>query len=97
MGLLDTFKKIFGLDSKTHVLTHEQSVIENAAVSVEPVVVKPKKGTHITTLALHNKDSLSKLNKQQIAEAASKELGIEIDTKLKKDVMIDIYLSAQKG
>jgi hypothetical protein len=96
MGLLDTFKKIFGLDSKTHVLTHEQSVIENAAVSVEPVVVKPKVGK-AAVLVLHNKDSLSKLNKQQIAEAASKELGIEIDTKLKKDVMIDIYLSAQKG
>ena len=96
MGLLDTFKKIFGLDSKTHVLTHEQSVIENAAVSVEPVVVKPKVGK-AAVLVLHNKDSLSKLNKQQIAEAASKELGIEIDTKLKKDIMIDIYLSAQKG
>jgi hypothetical protein len=96
MGLLDTFKKIFGLDSKTHVLTHEQSVIENATVSVEPVVVKPKVGK-AAVLALHNKDSLSKLNKQQIAEAASKELGIEIDTKLKKDIMIDIYLSAQKG
>jgi len=96
MGLLDTFKKIFGLDSKTHVLTHEQSVIENATVSVEPVVVKPKVGK-AAVLALHNKDSLSKLNKQKIAEAASKELGIEIDTKLKKDIMIDIYLSAQKG
>jgi len=96
MGLLDTFKKIFGLDSKPHVLTHEQSVIENAAVSVEPVVVKPKVST-VAVLVLYNKDSLSKLNKQQIAEAASKELGIEIDTKLKKDIMIDIYLSAQKG
>ena len=96
MGLLDTFKKIFGLDDKPHVRTHEQSVIENATVSVEPVVVKPKVGT-VTTLVLHNKDSLGKLNKQQIAEAASKELGIEIDTKLKKDIMIDIYLSAQKG
>ena len=97
MGLLDTFKKIFGLDSKPHVLTHEQRIIENATVSVEPVVVKPKRGTHITTIALHNKDSLSKLNKQQIAEAASKELGIEIDTKLKKDEMIEAYLTAQKG
>ena len=97
MGLLDSFKKIFGLDSKPHVLTHEQRIIENATVSVEPVVVKPKRGTHITTLALHNKDSLSKLNKQQIAEAASKELGIEIDTKLKKDEMIEAYLTAQKG
>jgi hypothetical protein len=97
MGLLDSFKKIFGLDSKPHVLTHEQRVIENAAVSVEPVVVKPKRGTHITTLALHNKDSLGKLNKQQIAEAASKELGIEINTKLKKDEMIEAYLTAQKG
>ena len=97
MGLLDTFKKIFGLDSKPHVQTHEQNVIENATVSVEPVVVKPKKGSNITTLVLYNKDSLSKLNKQQIAEASSKELGIEIDTKLKKDIMIDIYLSAQKG
>ena len=96
MGLLDTFKKIFGLDDKPHVRTHEQSVIENATVSVEPVVVKPKVGT-VTTLVLHNKDSLGKLNKQQIAEVASKELGIEIDTKLKKDIMIDIYLSAQKG
>jgi hypothetical protein len=96
MGLLDTFKKIFGLDSKPHVLTHEQRIIENAAVSVEPVVVKPKVGT-VSVLVLYNKDSLSKLNKQQIAEAASKELGIEIDTKLKKDIMIDIYLSAQKG
>ena len=97
MGLLDTFKKIFGLDSKPHVLTHEQRIIENATVSVEPVVVKPKRGTHITTIALHNKDSLSKLNKQQIAEAASKELGIEINTKLKKDEMIEAYLTAQKG
>jgi hypothetical protein len=96
MGLLDTFKKIFGLDDKPHVRTHEQRVIENATVSVEPVVVKPKVGT-VTTLVLHNKDSLGKLNKQQIAETASKELGIEIDTKLKKDIMIDIYLSAQKG
>jgi hypothetical protein len=96
MGLLNTFKKIFGLDSKPHVLTHEQRIIENAAVSVEPVVVKPKVGT-VSVLVLYNKDSLSKLNKQQIAEAASKELGIEIDTKLKKDIMIDIYLSAQKG
>ena len=97
MGLLDSFKKIFGLDSKPHVLTHEQRIIENATVSVEPVVVKPKRGTHITTLALHNKDSLSKLSKQQIAEAASKELGIEINTKLKKDEMIEAYLTAQKG
>ena len=96
MGLLDTFKKIFGLDSKPHVQTHEQSIIENAAVSVEPVVVKPKVST-VAVLVLYNKDSLSNLNKQQIAEAASKELGIEIDTKLKKDIMIDIYLSAQKG
>jgi hypothetical protein len=46
---------------------------------------------------LYNKDSLSKLNKHEISELASKELGIEINTKLKKDIMIDIYLSAQKG
>jgi hypothetical protein len=96
MGLLDTFKKIFGLDSKPHVLTHEQSVIENATVSVEPVVVKPKVGA-VTVLALHNKESLSKLNKQQIVELASKELGVELNAKLKKDDMIKAYLTAQKG
>lgn len=96
MGLLDTFKKIFGIENNPHVLTHAQSVIENAAVSVEPVVVKPKVGV-VNTLVLYNKDSLGKLNKQQIAELASKELGIEINTKLKKDEMIKAYLTAQKG
>jgi hypothetical protein len=96
MRLLDTFKKIFGLEDKSHVLTHEQRILPKPTVEVEPVVVKPKVGT-VSVLVLYNKDSLSKLNKQQIAEAASKELGIEIDTKLKKDIMIDIYLSAQKG
>lgn len=96
MRLLDTFKKIFGLEDKPHVLTHEQRILPKPTVEVEPVVVKPKVGT-LPVLVLYNKDSLGKLNKQQIAEAASKELGIEIDTKLKKDIMIDIYLSAQKG
>ena len=96
MGLLDTFKKIFGLDSKPHVLTHEQRIIENATVSVEPVVVKPKIGT-VTAIVLYNKDSLGKLSKHEISELASKELGIEINTKLKKDEMIKAYLTAQKG
>lgn len=96
MGLLDTFKKIFGLDDTPYVLTHEQRILPKPVLTVEPVMITPKVNP-VVTLVLYNKDSLSKLSKHEIAELASKELGIEINTKLKKDEMIKAYLTAQKG
>ena len=96
MGLLSRFKEIFGLTDKPYVLTHEQRILPKPTVVVETVVVKAKVGKVKVSL-LHNEDSLKKISKNQISELASKELGIEINTKLKKDIMINIYLSAQKG
>lgn len=99
MKLVDTFKKIFGLEDKPYVLTHEQRILPKSTVEVEPVVVKPKKGTHITTLptlVLHNEKTLAKLSKDQIAEAAVAHLGVEISLRLKKEDMIDAYVAAQR-
>lgn len=95
MKLLDTFKKIFGLDGAAHVLTHEQRILPKPVLTVEPVMVTPK-AAPANTMALYNEETLAKLSKNKISEVAAKELGIEISLRLKKEDMIETYLIAQR-
>jgi hypothetical protein len=95
MKLLDTFKKIFGLEGLPHVITHEQRILPKPVLTVEPVMVTPK-AAPAKPLVLHNEKTLAKLSKNQIAEVAATELGVEISLRLKKEDMIDTYLAAQR-